>query len=225
MAPQNPPLNTTTITTPNPSSSPSNTSPLTNSTTTPPPTAPDRQAQYRQVIHYTSISALLLCPTLILLPPRKLDIYTVLLLSSTGLAGNQLVREYTGRSIAERLREMGREGAEERRSRKEKAVLVRERGGGDMSKMVAATARRGDGDGEGGAEKTVGPTTAAVLRAGREREDWKARRDAREKEALEDGKGYGGLITDQIWEVWNWGRESKGEGSGEVAEGKKDGKR
>jgi len=35
--------------------------------------------------------------------------------------------------------------------------------------------------------------------------DWKAKRDQREKEALEEGRGYGGLIMDQIWEVWNWG--------------------
>jgi hypothetical protein len=41
---------------------------------------------------------------------------------------------------------------------------------------------------------------------GSEGEDWKQQRDKREKEALEEGKGYGGLIMDQIWEVWNWGR-------------------
>ena len=42
---------------------------------------------------------------------------------------------------------------------------------------------------------------------GSEGEDWKAKRDQREKEALEEGRGYGGLIMDQIWEVWNWGRD------------------
>ena len=42
---------------------------------------------------------------------------------------------------------------------------------------------------------------------GSEGEDWKAKRDQREKEALAEGKGYGGLIMDQIWEVWSWGRE------------------
>jgi len=42
---------------------------------------------------------------------------------------------------------------------------------------------------------------------GGEGDDWKAKRDAKEKEALEEGKGYGGLIMDQIWEVWNGGKE------------------
>lgn len=37
---------------------------------------------------------------------------------------------------------------------------------------------------------------------GDEGDDWKAKRDQREREALEDGRGYGGLIIDQIYEVW-----------------------
>lgn len=46
---------------------------------------------------------------------------------------------------------------------------------------------------------------------GSEGPDWKAKRDEREKEALEDGRGYGGLIMDQIWEVWNWGKDKNEE--------------
>lgn len=42
---------------------------------------------------------------------------------------------------------------------------------------------------------------------GGEGDDWKAKRDKREREALEEGRGYGGLIMDQIWEVWNWGKD------------------
>jgi hypothetical protein len=42
---------------------------------------------------------------------------------------------------------------------------------------------------------------------GNEGDDWKQKRDQKEKEALEEGRGYGGLIMDQIWEVWNWGRD------------------
>lgn len=44
-------------------------------------------------------------------------------------------------------------------------------------------------------------------------EDWKEKRDRREKEALsEGGGGYWGLITDQISEVWN-GSKKKDEKS------------
>lgn len=42
---------------------------------------------------------------------------------------------------------------------------------------------------------------------GNEGKDWKQKRDQNEKEAMEDGRGYGGLIKEQIWEVWNWGRD------------------
>lgn len=52
---------------------------------------------------------------------------------------------------------------------------------------------------------------------GNEGDDWKAKRDQREKEALEDGRGYGGLIMDQIWEVWSWGK-AKAEDVKEVDE-------
>ncbi|KAI4867236.1 hypothetical protein F4820DRAFT_212991 [Hypoxylon rubiginosum] len=49
-------------------------------------------------------------------------------------------------------------------------------------------------------------------------EDWKEKRDRREKEALsEGGGGYWGLITDQISEVWNMGKK-KDEGEGEKRE-------
>lgn len=40
-----------------------------------------------------------------------------------------------------------------------------------------------------------------------EKPQWKKERDAREREALEQGKGYGDLIMDQIYEVWNGGKE------------------
>lgn len=39
---------------------------------------------------------------------------------------------------------------------------------------------------------------------GGEGEDWKEKRDQREKEALENGDGYGGLIMGQIKEVFNF---------------------
>ncbi len=45
---------------------------------------------------------------------------------------------------------------------------------------------------------------------GSEKAGWKERRLAEEQEKISQGEGYGGMIMDQIWEVWNWGRE-KGE--------------
>jgi len=33
-----------------------------------------------------------------------------------------------------------------------------------------------------------------------------------EREALEEGRGYGSLIVEQIWEVWNWDKEKDEDG-------------
>ena len=46
---------------------------------------------------------------------------------------------------------------------------------------------------------------------GQEGEDWKQKRNEREKKALAEGKGYSDLILDQIWEVWNWGQTDESE--------------
>ena len=45
---------------------------------------------------------------------------------------------------------------------------------------------------------------------GGEKEGWKERRLREEQEKINQGEGYGSMIMDQIWEVWNWG-EKKGE--------------
>lgn len=82
-------------------------------------------------------------------------------------------------------------------------------------------------DAEGAMKETDGGVLAAVkseeeerrkkmgilekVWMGNEGDDWKAKRDQREKEALEEGKGYGHLIMEQIWEVWNWGRDKEQE--------------
>ena len=42
---------------------------------------------------------------------------------------------------------------------------------------------------------------------GGEEEGWMEKRLRKEKEALEEGKGYGDLIYEHIWEVWNWGKK------------------
>lgn len=56
---------------------------------------------------------------------------------------------------------------------------------------------------------------------GQEGENWKQKRDEKEKKALEEGKGYGDLIIDQIWEVWNWGKTEEGNEDEKEEGGKK----
>lgn len=46
-------------------------------------------------------------------------------------------------------------------------------------------------------------------------EGWKERRLREDNEKLAQGKGYGDIILEQIWDVWNWGK------TGDESDGKK----
>jgi len=49
------------------------------------------------------LGAVIVCPIIMLLPPRKIDIYTVALMTGMFVGGNQLSTEYTGVSIVQRF--------------------------------------------------------------------------------------------------------------------------
>lgn len=65
----------------------------------PPEVPPPNIEKYRKTVHNVALAALVACPVLALLPPRKLDIYTILLIATTGHSANYLVREKSGRSL------------------------------------------------------------------------------------------------------------------------------
>jgi hypothetical protein len=183
-----------------------------------------QQAQYRQLLHYTSLGALFVCPLIIALPPRKFDLYTIGLFVATGVGANQVAREYTGRSIGDRFaavtskfsaqhlpsdkaREVQEKLKEERRIRGlgtkglEAQYLVGPgRGGATTQEVVRELERRKGGEG--------GKSVLDKIWYGGEGEDWKEKRLERERKALEEGKGYGDLIMEQIWDVISWGKGS-----------------
>jgi hypothetical protein len=157
---------------------------------------PPSQTDTTKLLHNISLAAIIICPALILLPPRKLDIYTITLLSGTLLGGNQLVSEYTGRSIVTRIEDFGARRTVEREEYKGKIAELRKE----------PLTRRPD--------VQLGEKKGGVLEEVRKLEgksEWKEERDRREKEAEEEGRGYGDLIMDQVWEVWNW-RKRKSDG-------------
>lgn len=94
----------------------------------------------------------------------------------------------------------------EARARREEGRLkgIKEENIGNIAKEAERLRKRADEE-----EKERGgmPQVLEKVWYGSEGKDWKAKRDQREKEALEEGRGYGGLIMDQIWEVWNWGKD------------------
>jgi hypothetical protein len=178
---------------------------------------PSSSLSNKPQIHNVSLGALIVCPIIVLLPPRKLDIYTLALLCGTFAGGNQLSKEYTGTSMLQRLgsrlesvsgRELPPKAQEMQiRLREEKARREEARTGGveEMKRKGEELAQRVRAEKENKEREERGLLEKVWM--GSEGEDWKAKRDKREKEALEEGKGYGGLIKDQIWEVWNWGRD------------------
>lgn len=161
------------------------------------PQPPQRQPtlseteRYAKAVHTTALVILVACPVLILLPPRKLDFYTFGLCGATVYSANYLVRERTGRSIwqlaiADRRRVEGPlrpkvdvgVGRIEQAMREQKTEERIAGGIGTVSEQVAS-----------------------------QRDAWKVQREKEIKEDVEEGKGFGDMIVDQIWEVWNWGRK------------------
>jgi hypothetical protein len=162
------------------------------------------------------------------LPPRKLDIYTLALLSGTFIGANQLSAEYTEMSILQRFG--SRMQSITSTSLPPKAVEIQARlraekerreaaqnGNSMLGKIVAEEqtsvlkeVEKMRADEAAGKHNTTDKSILEKVWLGGEGNDWKAKRDQREKEALEQGRGYGDLIMDQIWEVWSWGK-GKGE--------------
>ena len=194
---------------------------MSTSTPQPPSSTPVLDASSKaKIIHNVALGALIVCPIVILLPPRKLDIYTLALVGGTFFGANQLTYEATGTSIVSRqkrwmenmspgqelppkaLEMQARLKAEkEYRLRQSEGLLVKgkeEREG----KVLQELARKKEEDRVKEKERGL----VEKIWMGSEGNDWKAKRAQREKEALAEGKGYGGLIMDQIWEVWNWGQ-------------------
>lgn len=60
---------------------------------------PQDDEKYKKTVHNVALAALVTCPILALLPPRKFDIYTIGLVATAGYSANFLVRERSGRSI------------------------------------------------------------------------------------------------------------------------------
>lgn len=56
--------------------------------------------------------------------------------------------------------------------------------------------------------------TSVTEQVQNQRDAWKVQREKEIKEDIEEGKGFGDMIVDQIWEVWNWGKPKDDEDEG-----------
>jgi hypothetical protein len=177
-----------------------------------PDTASQRRADFEKFKNYTAYTFLIASPVLIALPPRKLDHLTVLLVGAFGFSANHVIREQTGRSIVERiesriarpriLSDLPSERAQEVQMRLRAAREAQLREGGmpadELEKWKALQKQQDQG-------------IAQRVWLGGEKEGWMERRLQEEQKALEEGKGYGDLISDYVWDVWSWGKSREEE--------------
>ncbi|TPX09661.1 uncharacterized protein E0L32_009134 [Thyridium curvatum] len=180
-------------------------------------------------LHNFALAATVLGPVGMLLPPRRADFKLVILTSGTFWGTSQLAYDYTGRSINQRFTDRfarWTDGGLPEAARKNQALMQAEK----ARRAAAAAAASAAQQQQTGAAATPAqqqqqdgssspsPVTDALLQKGEEEKQgaltklwmggekpgWKEARLAKEREAIEDGRGYWGLIVEQISDVVNW---------------------
>ncbi|KAI4233837.1 MAG: hypothetical protein L6R40_006963 [Gallowayella cf. fulva] len=151
---------------------------------------------------------LVACPLLAALPPRKVDLYTFMLGAAWVVSAEELtIGSASGQYMRQQRQRISEAQAFETRKPQEAdkqsiplaatSDLAREiRNSKDAPQDLKSTivARQRE---EGGVTGL-----ARRLWYGSETSDWKEKRIREEKEALEEGRGYGGLIGDAVREVF-----------------------
>jgi hypothetical protein len=168
---------------------------------------------YETFVHRTAMAMVVVAPALLALPPRKLDLYALALAGSFVASADYLTRERTGRGI------LGH-------------VPGRRRGQNTQTTAGAAGAAA---EGTGARPLLLQPPSALEAAAAKERwgvvgrssdddeaQGWKERRWREDRDKMAQGQGYGSIILDQIWEVWNWGNKNKAADVNEANNGPSD---
>lgn len=192
---------------------------MASSTDQPTDTQAIREADYERFKNYAALTFLVASPILIAIPPRKLDHLTVLLTGAFCVSANHITREQTGRSILDRLearvsssnnkpssspgifRELPSERAEQ--------IQAQLRAARDAQLRDASLAAEEKGKLKARQQQEKG--MAQRIWMGSETKGWKERRLREEQKALDEGKGYGDLIKEHIWDVWTWGGKDDSE--------------
>ncbi|OAX77328.1 hypothetical protein ACJ72_08377 [Emergomyces africanus] len=174
--------------------------------------ARDRTADFEKFKNFASYTFLFASPVFIALPPRKLDFYTFSLGAAFLVSANRITSVHTGRSIVGHIRsrtvgedrlnmfrDLPTPQAEAMQAQLRVAREAQVREGKIVGEELERLKRR--------EEKEKDMNIMKKLWMGEEREGWKDRRRREEQKALEEGKGYGDLIKEHIWEVVNWGKD------------------
>ncbi|KAJ4249505.1 hypothetical protein NW762_012362 [Fusarium torreyae] len=166
------------------------------------PPLPPRNA----FIHNSALAGAVVLPLAMLLPPRKIDLRFFVLAGAWSLATNQLAYEYTGSSIYSRFgsRMGSMVGTDLPEGAQRTQQLLREH----REREAALKAKQEQQKEE--EKKGVAKTLNDVWMGGEEK-DWREKRAEEHRQKMEEGKGIGDIIMDQVADVWsgNWGKGSK----------------
>lgn len=151
------------------------------------------------VYHNLALGLLVVCPIVALLPPRKLNFTTSGLAGAWLLSANHLYHERARRNVVSLPSSTVADGLPTERAREVHRLLKE---GRDQSR-----------EGTGGKEEDK-KGLAEKIWMGEEKEGWKERRVAEDRRKFEEGKGYGDIIMDQIWDVVTWNKANDKEKHG-----------
>ncbi|EED12831.1 conserved hypothetical protein [Talaromyces stipitatus ATCC 10500] len=178
-----------------------------------------RQNDYVKFKRYAAWTFIVASPILIASPPRKLDLNTAALTGAFAISANYLYKDsHQGRGLIDDLgmRYFGASPVAAQSSttrdgitnlfntlptEKAEKVQAQLRAAKESSIKTQEELERYQSN-----KRFEDRSLPEKIWMGSEAENWKEKRLREEQEALNEGKGYGDLIMDHIWEVWNWGK-------------------
>lgn len=168
-----------------------------------------READFIRFKRYAALTFLVASPILIALPPRKLDHLTVLLGGAFCVSANHLTQERTGRSIMDRLESRLSRGVRVSELPSERAQEIQARVRASREKQLRDGGLSEEEIEKLRARQVQDKGLAERVWMGGEQEGWRERRIREEQQALAEGRGYGDLIKEHVWDVWT-GKKSGG---------------
>ena len=185
-----------------------------------------KMQDFERMKHYAALTGLFLTPTLALMPPRKLDLYTVALGCGFVASASQLSKERYGRGLIDLAGV--RYSAYIERQRQEKAQTLglgqakenKEKHFSSSSLWGTASPQSSPDTDTTEQELSTARAQEAALRQpssdtnllkklwmGGEEEGWREKRAKEHEDALERGETIGDLIRAQVSEVWGLGEK------------------
>ncbi|KAI4254976.1 MAG: hypothetical protein L6R42_006973 [Xanthoria sp. 1 TBL-2021] len=149
------------------------------------------------------LTLLVACPLLAVLPPRKLDLYTFMLGAAWVVSAEELTLGSSRLQSQQQLHSPFTSTSKPQDADQQSIPLAAQSQiANEIRNSASAPEDLKHRLQERERQETGVAGLARRLWYGSEREDWKEKRIREEKEALEEGRGYGGLIGDAVREAF-----------------------